>query len=162
MKQLNLLSTSSSQTTQTAQTLAKYLKPGDILCLSGDLGSGKTTFVKGLAQRLKVKSSQVSSPTFVLMNIYEGSLPLYHFDLYRLDDIKEMRAIGCEEFFYGQGISVIEWADKLKDLRPREYLDIHFAHQGDNERGIHISAHGKQYDLVMHKVEALVKPLGKR
>ena len=126
--------------------LAKHLKPGDIVCLFGDLGSGKTTFVKGLVQGFKIKSSEVNSPTFVLMNIYEGKMPVYHFDLYRLEGAAsslELANIGYEEFFYDKGVSVVEWAERLGDQLPKEHIAVHLAHKSEKERRITIVTEGK-------------------
>lgn len=150
MGNFSLISGSAQETIKFARNLAKQLRPGDILCLFGDLGTGKTTFVKGIALGLKVKSSEVNSPTFVLMNIYEGRLPLYHFDLYRLDNIREISRLGYEEFFYNEGISVVEWAEKLGRLLPQEYLAIELTHQGENKRLITLKPHGKRYENISY------------
>ncbi len=147
---ITFISNSPETTAKFGERLAKKLKPGDILCLTGDLGTGKTTFVKGLAKGLKVDQAKVSSPTFVVMNCYDGKLPLYHFDLYRLEDIKEMGAIGYDEFLYGEGIAVIEWAERLKELMPKEYLQIQLEHQGPNERVIKLNAIGKRYETLIN------------
>ena len=136
--------------------LAKHLKPGDIVCLFGDLGSGKTTFVKGLVQGFKIKSSEVNSPTFVLMNIYEGKkMPVYHFDLYRLEGAAsslELANIGYEEFFYDEGISVVEWAERLGDQLPKEHIAVHLAHKSERERLIKFSAQGKNLNDRLKKM----------
>jgi len=132
--------------------LAKHLNPGDIVCLFGDLGSGKTTLVKGLAQGLKVSPRKVSSPTFVLMNVYEGKVPIYHFDLYRIDG-KELAGIGYEEFFYGAGISVVEWAERLGKETPKEYIDVKLTHKNEHTRLITISAHGKELNTRLNKLK---------
>src|SRR4051812_25596177 len=100
---------SPEQTIQMASDFSKNLKSGDILLLQGDLGAGKTTFVKGLAKGLKAKVNEVVSPTFVLMNIYEGKLPIYHFDLYRLEKPEELASLSMDEYLDGDGIAVIEW-----------------------------------------------------
>ena len=139
-----------------ARDLAKYLKAKDILCLFGDLGSGKTTFTKGLAQGLGIKAKEVNSPTFVLLNIYEGRCPLYHFDLYRMDNVQEILNIGYEEFLYDEGIAVIEWADKLKELIPEEYLKIEFRYLDEKKRSIKISSYGKRYKKLLKKIENLL------
>ena len=131
------------------QQLARHFKPGDILCLSGDLGSGKTTLVKGIAKGLKIKESDVVSPTFVLMNIYEGKLPLYHFDFYRLEDIKEIAAIGYDEFLYGTGVAVIEWAERLGELMPKERLEVHLHYGNQAERVIALIPRGERYKHLM-------------
>lgn len=136
---------SPQQTIRQGKHLAHFLRPGDIVCLFGDLGSGKTTFVKGLAEGLRIKKARVVSPTFVLMNIYEGKLPLYHFDFYRLNEVSEIALLGYEEFLYGQGISVIEWAERFKDLMPRENVSIYFVHKGAHERELRFNAKGYRY-----------------
>ncbi len=133
------------QTLRLGVRLAELLAPGDLLCLEGDLGSGKTTLVKGIAKGLWVEANKVNSPTFVLMNIYEGKLPLYHFDLYRLDDPKEILRLDYEEYFFGEGVSLVEWADKLGPYKPLEYLDIKLAHTGENSRSITLTPIGERY-----------------
>ena len=114
MQLKEVTSESQKETMQLGARLAKLLKPGDIVCLYGDLGTGKTTFVKGMAKGLKISETEVHSPTFVLMNLYEGRVPLFHFDFYRLDDIQQIGMIGYDEFLYDDGIAVVEWAEKLR------------------------------------------------
>ena len=150
---MNIHSSSSEQTQKTAAQLAKHLFPGAILCLKGDLGSGKTTFVKGLAKGLGLSSKKVNSPTFVLMNIYEGKRPMYHFDLYRLDTPEAISVIGYEEFLYGEGVAVVEWSEKLGPLTPKEYLEISFKHVSENERGLKFSASGEKYKNILKKLD---------
>ena len=145
MKTVRILSKSTDQTLRLGERLAKHLRKGDILCLQGDLGSGKTTLIKGIAKGLKIAPAKVNSPTFVLMNAYHGRLPLYHFDLYRLEAIREISSIGYEEFLYGNGIAVIEWAERLGQLTPKEYLRIELAHKGENQRLIKIFPAGTRY-----------------
>ncbi len=145
MKPVRILSTSSEDTQRLGEKLARHLRKGDILCLEGELGSGKTTLIKGIAKGLKIAPEKVHSPTFVLMNVYEGRLPLYHFDLYRLEAIHEISSIGYEEFLYGGGVAVIEWAERLGQLTPKEYLRVELKHQGENERSIKLSAVGERY-----------------
>jgi len=143
------ISQSPNETRQWAQALARKLKPGSIICLHGDLGSGKTTFVKGLASALGINEESVHSPTFVLMNIYDGKKKIYHFDLYRLKATTDILQLGYEEFLYGQGIAVIEWADKLKELYPSEYLQITLEHGGENTRKIHALGVGEKYKKIL-------------
>ncbi len=145
MKTVRILSRSTDQTLRLGEKLGRHLRQGDILCLEGELGSGKTTLIKGIAKGLKIAPAKVHSPTFVLMNAYEGKLPLYHFDLYRLEEIHEISSIGYEEFLYGNGIAVIEWAERLGALTPKEYLRVELKHQGENKRSIKLSAVGKKY-----------------
>jgi len=128
-----------AQTIKLGKNLAKSLKPGDIVCLYGDLGTGKTTLVKGIAEGLKIKQDAVHSPTFVLMNVYEGKLPIYHFDFYRLDRVEEIQLIGFDEFLYGKGVSVIEWADRLNGLTPQDFLKVELKNK-NHHRMIQVSA----------------------
>ena len=146
MKTVSILSKNTEETLRLGEKLAKHLRKGDIVCLEGDLGSGKTTLIKGMAKGLKIASEKVNSPTFILMNAYQGRLPLYHFDLYRIEAVDEIGAIGYEEFLYGDGVSVIEWAERLGPLTPKEYLRVELAHKGENECSIKISAVGRKYD----------------
>lgn len=155
MKSAEILSKSTDQTIQLGEQLAKHLRKGDILCLEGELGSGKTTLIKGIAKGLKIASEKVTSPTFVLMNAYEGRLPLYHFDLYRLEEIHEISSIGYEDFLYGHGVAVIEWAERLGKLAPKEYLRVELRHKGENERLLKLSAVGERYYRIMKEVTTL-------
>ncbi len=104
--------------------LASVLKPGDVVCLIGDLGTGKTTLTKAIAKGLGI-TSIVTSPTFTIVQEYtEGRIPLYHFDVYRIEDPQEMYEIGCEEYFYGRGVCVIEWADQIMEILPENRIII--------------------------------------
>ncbi len=99
-------------------------QPGQVYTLIGDLGTGKTTFTQGVAAGLGI-TEPVNSPTFNIVHVYEeGRLPLYHFDVYRIEDVEEMEEIGCEDYFYGQGICLIEWAELIRELLPEKYTEI--------------------------------------
>ena len=113
-----LFSNSAEETTKIAYDMAMDSKPGDIICLSGNLGVGKTVFTKGFARGLGI-TEPVVSPTFTIVQVYEdGRMPLYHFDVYRIDDPDEMDEIGYEDCFFGQGVSLVEWAEKIEELLP--------------------------------------------
>ncbi len=115
---------SEKETVQIAKNLAKQAKAGDVYCLSGDLGVGKTVFTKGFAKGLGIQEP-VNSPTFTIMQIYEeGNLPLYHFDVYRIEDVEEMEEIGYEDYFYGEGVCFIEWAELIKEILPKDCKKI--------------------------------------
>jgi tRNA threonylcarbamoyladenosine biosynthesis protein TsaE len=132
-----MITNSAEETMLIGEKLAKTLKPGDMIALSGDLGSGKTTFTKGIGKGLGVKDSKrINSPTFVLIKEYNGKVPLYHLDLYRLDDLKEIENLAIEEYIYGNGITVIEWAEKMKYLLPEKYILVKFKVKGDNKREV--------------------------
>jgi len=122
-----------------ARAFAARLAAGDIVALIGDLGAGKTTFVQGLAEGLGI-DGPVTSPTFALVNQYSGRLPLYHFDVYRLDHPSQLEDIGYEEYFYGDGVSVIEWANLIESYLPDDIITISFRKLGaGSEREIEIA-----------------------
>jgi len=152
MKTQKFISKSPEETVDLGEHLARSLKKGDIVCFFGDLGSGKTTFIKGIAKGLKIGPTKINSPTFVLMNAYQGRLPLFHFDLYRLGDIEGISSIGADEFLYGNGVSVVEWADRFGSLMPDEYLRIDLNHKKANERVIKLSAKGHRYQKMIEKI----------
>ena len=109
---------SKSDTIEYARKMAEEVKPGTVICLDGDLGAGKTVFAKGFAEGLGIKRN-ITSPTFTLLNIYEeGRMPLYHFDVYRVDDIDE------DEYFYGDGVCLVEWSENIKHLIPKDAIHI--------------------------------------
>lgn len=113
----------SEKTLSFGKHLATLLPPDSILALFGDLGAGKTTFVQGLSTGLKIHSP-IQSPTFNYLNIYEGTLPLYHFDLYRLKDHNDFFSLGFEEYFEKQGITAIEWPERILDILPPKTISI--------------------------------------
>ncbi len=117
-------SNSPKETENIAKAFSKELEAGDVVCLNGDLGTGKTAFVQGLVKALGY-AEPISSPTFTIVNCYEGAdLPIYHFDVYRIEDPDEMYEIGYEEYVYGDGISLIEWSEKIKDILPCHRYEI--------------------------------------
>lgn len=127
---------------QLAATLAPYVHPGDAVVLSGDLGAGKTQFVQGVAAALGVRDA-VCSPTFnILLTYPEGRVPLYHFDLYRLDGGEQLDDIGFYETVDGDGVSFIEWGDKFLQEMPYNYLDVRIAVNADGSRTVRIHAIG--------------------
>lgn len=113
-----VLSNSVEETLKIARNFAKTVKPGDVICLEGDLGAGKTHFVKGFVEAFELAGNVVTSPTFTIINEYDGSLPIYHFDCYRLKNIEEALEIGVEEYLYGTGICLIEWPEKISIIIP--------------------------------------------
>lgn len=115
---------------------AKKLVPGDVVCLEGDLGAGKTHFVKGIASYFGIAEDKVNSPTFTLINEYSGEIPLYHFDCYRLKNEQEALEIGIEEYLYGDGVSIIEWPSKIKNIIPEDSIQIEIKHIGKSKRSI--------------------------
>ena len=120
-----------------------------IICLNGELGSGKTLFVKGIAQALGINES-ITSPTFTIVKEYEGELPLYHFDVYRLDGNTD--GVGIEEYFTKGGVVVIEWANTINNVLPEERLDIKFKVVGENKRVLIITPYGEKYEELCEAV----------
>ncbi|NLE64819.1 MAG: tRNA (adenosine(37)-N6)-threonylcarbamoyltransferase complex ATPase subunit type 1 TsaE [Elusimicrobia bacterium] len=142
MKPITITSHSYKETLALGARLAKVFRPGDILCLFGDLGAGKTAFTKGVARGLRIDPHHVHSPTFTLMNIYEGRLSVYHYDLYRIS-ADDLLGMGYEEFFYGKGLTVIEWSERLGPLLPKAYWKVELRHGGEDSRRIILSAEGE-------------------
>ncbi len=147
-----LISNNEKETKALGARLAKLLSPGDNIALTGNLGSGKTTFTKGLARGLNIeKPEYVNSPSFVLMKEYKGRASLYHFDLYRLDSLEDIEYIGMQEYLNGDGIVVIEWADRMKILLPSEYLEISIDITAQEKRKFTFIAHGKRYNNIISR-----------
>lgn len=133
MKNFECLVNSADKTMEFAEKLASYLKPGDVITLEGDLGAGKTTFTKGIAKGLGITRT-VNSPTFTIIKEYHGNLPLYHMDVYRLKDAYE--DLGFDEYFEGEGITVVEWAHLIGEQLPNDYLQINLYYNQDSGRKI--------------------------
>lgn len=147
---MEIVSKKAKDTEKLAKKIAQFLKPQDIILLDGDLGAGKTTFTKGLALGLGIKKN-VKSPTFTIVREYhEGRLPLYHMDVYRLEDASA-DDIGLDEYFNGDGVSVVEWSQFIDDELPNEYLIIHIIkdEQNDDQRKIVIEAKGERYQELL-------------
>ena len=122
-----------ADTFQAGYELGKKVKAGQVYCLLGDLGVGKTVFTQGLAKGLGI-TEPVSSPTFTIVQTYEeGRLPFYHFDVYRIGDIEEMDEIGYEDYFYGSGVTMIEWANLIEEILPQDYQEVQI--EKDLEKG---------------------------
>lgn len=129
---------SAEETVALGRELARQLQPGDIIALYGDLGAGKTHLVKGICEGLGIVPGTVTSPTFTLVNEYAGSLPVYHFDVYRIERIEELFELGYEDYFFSDGVSIIEWPEKIESLIPQYALRIRLTHKGENERSIEL------------------------
>lgn len=125
------------QTEEYGHKLAEQAKPGQVIALIGDLGTGKTTLTKAIAKGLNI-ADPISSPTFNIIKEYnDGDLPLYHFDVYRINDIEEMYNLGYEEYFFGDGLTVVEWADKIKPLIPKDAIQVELLYGEDPETRIY-------------------------
>lgn len=143
----------SSATEKLGLLLGRHLKDGDVLCLSGDLGAGKTLLSRGIAASLGVEPEAVTSPTFAIMNVYEGrELEVRHFDLYRLNRPEELEDIGFAEYAGGEGVTLIEWAELFSEQLPEEYLQVVLRHEGAGRRAV-LEAHGQRYEQLLEEVE---------
>ena len=115
---------SPEETFRLGETLGEQARPGEVYTLIGDLGVGKTVLTQGIAKGLLIEEP-ISSPTFTIVQVYEeGRMPFYHFDVYRIGDLEEMEEIGYEDYFYGQGLTMIEWANRIQEILPERYLEI--------------------------------------
>jgi tRNA threonylcarbamoyladenosine biosynthesis protein TsaE len=146
----------SEETEKLGFAIGQAAGEGDVICLSGDLGAGKTALAKGIALAKGVPESEITSPTFAIMNIYQGKdTDLRHFDLYRLNRAEELDDIGFDEYVGGCGITMIEWADLFAEEMPEEYLQINISVENTG-RKIILEPHGRQYEELCKKVEVLV------
>lgn len=136
-KRLVRLTCSSEETVDFGRAVGKMLRPGDVLTLWGSLGSGKTTFAKGIARGIGIPENiPITSPTFTLINEYDGPIKLYHIDLYRVASEDELETIPLREILYGTGVAVIEWPEKMGGYLPNFRWDVHFEVLGDEQRKI--------------------------
>lgn len=140
---------SKEETKDLAAKLAKHLKPGSVLALEGELGTGKTTFAKGLAIGLGIEEP-ITSPTFTIIKEYEGTLPFYHMDVYRLEHSEE--DIGFDEYIHGSGVTVIEWAQFIKDFLPDELLKVEIRYLSETSREIMFTSKGAKYERLLSEV----------
>jgi tRNA threonylcarbamoyl adenosine modification protein YjeE len=150
---INIISKSPERTRNLGRQIGKMAFAGMVIALCGDLGSGKTAFTQGLAEGLEVKSF-VTSPTFVIVNQYNGRLALYHIDTYRLRSSEDMFELGYEEFFYGDGVTAIEWAQKVEELLPEEYLRVELEYVSESERQITIKPYGQRYVDIVKQIKS--------
>ena len=125
MEQIQIIeSFSPEETLELGRAMGKAAQPGDVYTLIGDLGVGKTVFTQGIAEGLEIDEA-ICSPTFTIVQVYEeGRMPFYHFDVYRIGDIEEMDEIGYEDYFYGEGLCMIEWANLIQEILPPKYKEI--------------------------------------
>ena len=147
---MKIVAESVEETIIIGKKLGSLVNSGDIICLTGDLGTGKTHFVKGFAKGLEI-DDYITSPTFTIVNEYQGRLKLYHFDVYRIEDPDEIHAIGFDEYIFSSAVSIIEWANFIEALIPEESLRINIVKvplKGDNYREIEISYKGERYNYV--------------
>jgi tRNA threonylcarbamoyladenosine biosynthesis protein TsaE len=140
-----LLTARSEETLALGARLGRLLRPGDFVALVGELGAGKTQFAKGVAAGLEVAAdTPVTSPTYTILNIYQGRIPLYHFDLYRLSGPEEVADLGFEEYFEGGGACLVEWAERLEGEVPEDCLTVTLSHQGPESRQVCFEGSGER------------------
>jgi tRNA threonylcarbamoyladenosine biosynthesis protein TsaE len=144
-----ITTTTPEETKEIGERLGRLLKVGDIICLHGELGTGKTCFTQGIAKGMNVAKAFITSPTFILVNEYKGALPLYHIDLYRLNNIAEIEDIGLSEYLKGEAVTVIEWAEKAEGLLLEERLSVYLENLGGDKRRLFFKATGKRYEEIV-------------
>ncbi|MCR5095797.1 MAG: tRNA (adenosine(37)-N6)-threonylcarbamoyltransferase complex ATPase subunit type 1 TsaE [Erysipelotrichaceae bacterium] len=143
-----MLTMSEQQTIDLGEKLGHLLFKGAFVALKGDLAGGKTTFTKGIGKALNVKSV-INSPTFTILKIYEGDLPLYHIDAYRLEN--NSYDLGLDEYA-DEGVMVVEWPEYYEDFLPDEFLEVRFTYLNDGVRDINFKAHGERYDNIVKEM----------
>ena len=163
---LKIISHSERETLKLGEKIVRFLVGGDIVCLFGNLGAGKTILVKGMAKGLGISQNEVISPSFVLIREYlpagkqacpikktKTKIALYHLDLYRLRNPKDILKLGYEEYLYNQGICVIEWAQRMKGFLPREFLKIELKIKSNTKRVILLIAKGARYNKILRSLK---------
>jgi tRNA threonylcarbamoyladenosine biosynthesis protein TsaE len=149
-----VISRSTQETFEFGRKMGTLLQPGDLIGFTGDLGAGKTCCIQGIAVGLGVHNRKaVTSPTYTIIHEYQGRFPIYHFDVYRLGQEDDLCDLGYEEYFYGDGITVIEWADRIKIFLPDEHLAVHLHIQPDQTRCIQLHAYGKHYQQIVQSLQ---------
>ncbi|KML39000.1 tRNA (adenosine(37)-N6)-threonylcarbamoyltransferase complex ATPase subunit type 1 TsaE [Cytobacillus firmus] len=149
MSQFEFISKKPEDTMGFSEKLGSLLQPGDVLALEGDLGAGKTTFTKGLAKGLNI-TQNVNSPTFTIIKEYHGRLPLYHMDVYRVEDSFE--DLGFDEYFDGNGVTVVEWAHLVKEQLPEELLTIYLFLDDHDSRRLVLEPQGRRYEELCKEI----------
>jgi tRNA threonylcarbamoyladenosine biosynthesis protein TsaE len=155
-----VISQSPEQTEALGASLAGLLQAGDFIALQGELGAGKTHFAKGVARGLGVPDgTPVTSPTYTLLNIYSGRIPLYHFDLYRLTSDGDVSDAGFDEYFCGSGVSLVEWPQRLVRLLPDERLEINLVYEDEQRRRIELLPFGVRFGKIVEQLLAAAEKL---
>jgi len=139
---ISVITKSPARTKALGRLMGRMLKAGDVIAISGELGTGKTVMIKGIAMGLGVGERNVTSPTFILMNEYKGRMPVYHFDAYRMARAAEIEELGADDYFFGEGVSVIEWADRIAGSLPADRLEVAASHVNESRRLFEMRATG--------------------
>ncbi len=154
----SIIAASQEQTWRTGELLGARLGAGDMVCLYGDLGAGKTSFTYGIALGLEVREQYITSPTFTFVNEYQGRVPFYHIDLYRLKDPGELENIGFEEYIDSDGVTVIEWAERAEEELPQERLSVYLSYVNESSREIGFLAEGERYERLLEDLRRSLGP----
>ena len=145
-------------TSSFGKAVGGLLDRGQVIALIGELGAGKTTLVKSIASGIGIsKDIVVSSPSYTLINEYEGGMPVYHFDLYRLNSADEIYDLGYSEYIEGNGISIIEWADKAPEVLPEEHLEVNMSIVGEDKREALLTGKGAVYSTILERLKSRFK-----
>ena len=156
MAVFEIVTRTAAETQQLGAWLGEHACAGDVVCLEGDLGSGKTCFTQGLGRGLNIRHA-IHSPTFILANEHrDGRLPLYHLDVYRMSGAAQAIGIGLDDYLAGDGVCVIEWAEKIREALPAERLWIAFEHVSESERRLRFDAVGARYEIWLNELKAHV------
>ncbi len=156
MNTLEITSSSPDETRHLGMRIGELAKEGDILLLTGKLGAGKTCLTQGIASGLGIEEN-TPSPSFVLVREFCGRLPLYHMDLYRLDNLNEIADLGLDDYLYGEGVCVIEWAEKGLSLMPPQYMLVNIDYTGETSRRFILEPHGEHYIKMINRLKAVKK-----
>lgn len=154
---MKVVSHSPQQTVQIGMALGEIIRSGSVICLEGNLGAGKTQFAKGVARGLGV-ADHVTSPTFTIINEYEGRLPFYHIDAYRLEDPDEAYELGMEEYIFGEGVTLVEWPERVSPLIPDEHLVVKIRVSGfeEDSRELEFFSRGRIYQEIIDELTARI------
>jgi tRNA threonylcarbamoyladenosine biosynthesis protein TsaE len=149
----SIVTANPEETWRIGEMIGAKLQAGDMVCLYGELGAGKTSFSYGIALGLRVKEEYITSPTFTFVNEYEGRVPLYHIDLYRLKGTEELEGIGFEEYIDSSGVTVIEWAERAEDELPDERLSVYLNYVDENRRELGFLGEGERYQKLIDELK---------
>jgi tRNA threonylcarbamoyladenosine biosynthesis protein TsaE len=152
MSHLEIITRSPEETQKIGFRIGELALPGDVFLLVGGLGAGKTCLTQGIAWGLNIKE-YAASPSFVVIRELQGRLPLYHIDFYRLDHLEEIAELGLDDYLYGKGVSVVEWAEKGFRLLPEEHLLIEIGYLSDSERSLKLKPSGRRYKEIVSKLK---------
>jgi len=158
---LNVFTRRADSTRRLGIRLGALAEVGDIILLTGELGAGKTCLTQGIARGLGIEG-HVVSPTFVLLREYQGRLPLYHIDFYRLDSMEEVASMGLEDYLYGDGVCVVEWAEKGLDVLPDEHLLINIERIAPTERELILMPRGPRYEEILARLKSMGNLTGRK